>query len=208
VTLTYWANENTAWNVTGIISSAINPFFVVTLTFPLIWFWRWLNRYGLEPSTPTKMAIGMVLTGCAFLIMYAAALVGEEGTPALYEQAWAASEASDDSFPVEWNEIRYQYRLSPLWLIGAYFVLTVAELMLSPMGLALVAKVSPTKYLGIMMGGWFVATAIGNKLTMIGVLWDRWLHSEFFLLLAGMALVVAVLLFFLLRPLKKAMPGV
>jgi POT family proton-dependent oligopeptide transporter len=59
-----------------------------------------------------------------------------------------------------------------------------------------------------MMGGWFVATAIGNKLTQIGVLWDKWLRSDFWLLLSGLALVMAVVLFLLLKPLKKAMPGV
>ena len=59
-----------------------------------------------------------------------------------------------------------------------------------------------------MMGGWFLATAIGNKLTQIGVLWDQWLHSSFWLLLSVLSLVMAVVLFLLLRPLKKAMPGV
>ncbi len=59
-----------------------------------------------------------------------------------------------------------------------------------------------------MMGGWFLATAIGNKLTAIGVYWDRWSHAQFFLTLALMAFGMAVVLFVLLRPLKKAMPGV
>src|SRR5262245_25124415 len=186
-TLLYWADENTDWNVSGTISHAINPFWVVTLTFPLIWFWKWLDARGLEPSTPTKMACGMILTGVAFLILYAAALGGE-----------ASSQ----------DERHYAYKVSPAWLVGAYAVLTLAELMLSPMGLALVAKVSPTRHLGIMMGGWFVATAIGNKLTVIGVLWTEWLHSSFWLLLSGLSFAIAVVLLLLLRPLKKAMPGV
>ena len=59
-----------------------------------------------------------------------------------------------------------------------------------------------------MMGGWFAATAIGNKLTMIGVYWDKWLHSTFFLVLGTAALVMGFVLFGLLRPLKKWMPGV
>jgi POT family proton-dependent oligopeptide transporter len=59
-----------------------------------------------------------------------------------------------------------------------------------------------------MMGGWFVATAIGNKLTAIGKLWDKWSHSDFFALLGTLALITAVVLFVLLKPLKKAMPGV
>ena len=86
--------------------------------------------------------------------------------------------------------------------------MTLGELMLSPMGLSLVSKVAPISIRGLMMGGWFVATAIGNKLTQIGVYWDIWLQSQFFLVLALMALFMAVVLAVLLKPLKKAMPGV
>ncbi len=80
--------------------------------------------------------------------------------------------------------------------------------MLSPMGLSLVSKVAPVSKRGLLMGGWFVATAIGNKLTQIGVFWDIWLQSSFFLVLACMALFMAIVLFAILKPLKKAMPGV
>ncbi len=199
-TLTYWANDNTDWTaskvlpfivgivtfgtvsgdeMSGVISNAINPFWIVTLTFPLVWFWRQLDRRGREPSTPTKIAIGMFLTAVSFYILYFAAKAGGDGG-----------------------------RVSPWWLIGAYFVISLGELMLSPMGLSLVSKVAPLRLRGVMMGGWFAATAIGNKLTMIGVYWDRWLHSSFFAVLGTCALVMAVVLLFLLRPLKKAMPGV
>lgn len=179
-TLTYWANNNTDWNVSGVISNAINPFWVVTLTFPLVWLWTWLDSKGMEPSTPTKMAIGMCLTGLSFGVLYLAAINGGDAG----------------------------VRMSPAWLIGAYAVLTLGELMLSPMGLSLVSKVAPQRMRGVMMGGWFVATAIGNKLTMIGVYWEVWKHSTFFLVLGSMALAMAVVLLFLLKPLKKAMPGV
>ena len=186
-TLTYWADENTDWEVSGIISNAINPFWVLTLTFPLVWFWQWLDRRGLEPSTPTKMAMGMTLTGLSFFILYVAARIGE------------ASVTGDNP---------YAFVVSPAWLIASYGVVTLGELMLSPMGLSLVSKVAPYRMRGLMMGGWFVATAIGNKLTMIGVFWDQWLHSTFFAVLGAMALVMAGVLFALLKPLKRAMPGV
>ncbi|HJQ70232.1 MAG TPA: peptide MFS transporter [Blastocatellia bacterium] len=186
-TLTYWANDNTDWNVSGTISNAINPFWVVTLTFPLVFFWKWLDKKGKEPATPTKMAIGMTLTGLSFFILYFAAKTGEAAAPA--------------GSP-------YAFKVSPAWLIISYAVVTLGELMLSPMGLALVSKVAPIRMRGLMMGGWFVATAIGNKLTAIGVYWDQWLHSSFFAVLGAMALVMAVVLVFLLKPLKKAMPGV
>ena len=186
-TMTYWANENTAWQVTGIISNAINPAWVVLLTFPLVAFWRRLDRSGREPSTPVKMAIGMGLTATAFLVLFAAAKAGE-------------ASVTDGNI--------YNYRVSPLWLVGAYGVLTLGELMLSPMGLSLVSKVAPRQHRGIMMGGWFVATAIGNKLTQIGKLWDDMPHSSFWLMLSGAAVVMAIVLLLVLKPLKRAMPGV
>jgi POT family proton-dependent oligopeptide transporter len=186
-TLTYWANDNTAWQASGIISLALNAGWVIVLTFPLVAFWRWLDRKGLEPSTPTKMAFGMMLTGLSFFILFIAARVGE-----------ATVTGSDP----------YAFKVSPAWLIGAYGVLTLGELMLSPMGLSLVSKVAPIRFRGVMMGGWFVATAIGNKLTQIGELWDDWLHSTFWLTLSGAALLMAIVLLVLLKPLKKAMPGV
>jgi POT family proton-dependent oligopeptide transporter len=75
------------------------------------------------------------------------------------------------------------------------------------MGLALVSKVAPIRMRGLMMGGWFVATAIGNKLTMIGVYWEKWPQSTFFAVLGASALFMAIVLVLLLKPLKKAMPG-
>jgi POT family proton-dependent oligopeptide transporter len=108
-TLTYWADNNTDWEVSGIISNAINPAWVIILTFPLVWFWKQLDKRGLEPATPTKMAIGMCLTGLSFFIMFFAGRAGGDVG-----------------------------RVSPWWLIGAYAVLTLGELMLSPMGLSLV----------------------------------------------------------------------
>ena len=190
-TITYWGNENTNWKVTGIISNAINPGWVILLTFPVIALWRWLDKKGLEPSTPTKMVFGMVLTACAFIIWFIAAKIGEGSLP-----------ASANPYALG------AYKMSPLWLLGAYGVLTAGELMLSPMGLSLVSKVSPIRWRGIMMGGWFVATGFGNKLTQIGQLWDDWLHSTFWLFCAGCALFMALVLLVLLKPLKKAMPGV
>jgi POT family proton-dependent oligopeptide transporter len=200
-TWTYWANDNTDWSasavvpilvkiltlgivssedISGVISNAINPFWVIVLTFPLIAFWGWLDKRGLEPSTPAKMGIGMFLVSAAYLIMYQAALSGGDTG-----------------------------RVSPWWLITAYGVITLGELMLSPMGLSLVSKVAPIRLRGVMMGGWFAATSIGNYLVgTIGVQWTVWSHSKFFLVIAAMCAAIGVLLFAILKPLKKAMPGV
>lgn len=183
LTLIYFANDHTDWSaigdVSGVLSAAINPFWIITLTFPLIAFWGWLDRRGLQPSTPAKMALGMVLIACSFYLMAIASVSGgNEG------------------------------RVSPLWLISTYAIVSLGELMLSPMGLSLVSKVAPARMRGVMMGGWFVATALGGKLTAIGVYWSVWRHSTFFALLATLAMAMAVLLWAVLKPLKKAMPGV
>ncbi len=200
-TWTYWANDNTDWtasrvvpvifkvftlgllktdDVSGVISNAINPFWVIALTFPLIAFWGWLDKRGKEPSTPAKMGIGMFLVAAAYLVMYQAARSGGDTG-----------------------------KVSPWWLIGAYAVITLGELMLSPMGLSLVSKVAPIRLRGIMMGGWFAATASGNYLVgTIGVKWTVWTHSKFFFVVAMMAAAVGLVLFLILKPLKKAMPGV
>ncbi len=261
-TITYWADDNTNWKVSGIISNAINPFWVVTLTFPVVWFWGWLNRLGKEPSTPVKMMIGMFFTAASFAILYFGARSGEgadvradlhasgdfritdrslrqleeEGVPRQVLDKLDRHDikgkkfASDDKSsgeakligalesaltPEEVSQHRpaiqkrtYLFKVSPLWLIIAVAVVTLGELMLSPMGLSLVSKVAPVRMRGLMMGGWFVATAIGNKLTAIGVYWEQWLQSTFFAVLGCMALAMGVVLFFLLKPLKKAMPGV
>lgn len=269
-TLTYWADDNTAWDVTGTISNAINPFWIITLTFPLVWFWKWLDRRGKEPATPTKMAMGMFLTALSFFILYAAAKSGEGQTPnaeqlnagsfrvterslenlqsqgvppdvvgrikaakdekgkfVVLDKKFSKSEdgatTGQQSLKAALTKVlgpdaaRYEpafiqegfiFRVSPFWLILAYAVISLGELMLSPMGLSLVSKVAPVRMRGLLMGGWFVATAIGNKLTAIGVYWTYWKQSSFFIILGGMAFVMAIVLLFLLRPLKKAMPGV
>jgi POT family proton-dependent oligopeptide transporter len=186
-TITYWADENTNWSVRGIISNAINPAWVILLTIPLITFWKWLGKKGKEPATPTKMVLGMAMTSAAFLIFFIAAKVGE-------------SSVTGDNI--------YAFKMSPMWLLGAYGVLTLGELMLSPMGLSLVSKVAPTRFRGVMMGGWFVATGLGNKLTQIAVFWTEWKHSSFWLVLSAAAMGMAIVLLVLIRPLKKAMPGV
>ena len=186
-TLTYWANDNTAWNVSGTISNAINPFFILVFSFPLVRFWRFLGERGKEPSTPAKMAMGMLLTGLSFFVLYWAAKLGE-----------ATVIGSDP----------YDYEVSPAWLITSYAVVTLGELLLSPMGLSLVSKVAPFRLRGMMMGGWFVATAIGNKLTAIGVYWTRWPHSLFFAVLGLMCVAVAGIMGAVLKPLKKSMPGI
>jgi len=79
-TITYFADDNTDWNVSGTISNSINAIWILILTFPLVWFWGFLDRRGKEPSTPTKMAFGMTLTGLSFLVLGYGAYIGENST--------------------------------------------------------------------------------------------------------------------------------
>jgi POT family proton-dependent oligopeptide transporter len=220
--MTWWADENTDWKssrvipwfitllslgtvdpaeASGVISNSINAFWIIVLSIPLVKFWGWLNKRGIEPSTPTKMAIGMVLAGLSFLILAVAARLGGDQDFQFDSQGQALL--------TEKGEFRaIQHLVSPWWLIASYGVLSLGELCLSPMGLSLVSKVAPARMRGLMMGGWFVATAIGNKLTVISVLWPRTYHSTFWLLDASLAMMMAVILLTLLRRLKRAMPGV
>lgn len=123
-----------------------DPFFVVTLTPVSLAFFDWLANRRREPSAPRKIGYGMILAGGAFAIM----MIGS------------------------WNIIGTSATVSPNWLISCYLVLTIAELLLSPMGLSFVTKVAPPKYKGSMMGGWFAATAIGNYLVSIPMmLWGK-----------------------------------
>jgi proton-dependent oligopeptide transporter, POT family len=178
-TLTYFANDNTDWEFSGIISNAIEPFFVITFSLPLVWLWKKLDEKGREPATTTKIAIGMFLMAIAYYLMYFAGKAGGDTG-----------------------------KVSPAWIVSFYALVGLAEITLSPMALSLVSKVAPARVRGLMMGLWFVATGLGGKLTQIGVYWTVWKHSTFFFVLASMSLATAIVLVLVLRPLKRAMPGV
>jgi POT family proton-dependent oligopeptide transporter len=144
-----------------------------------------LAKKGKEPSSPMKIGLGMLVAGAAFIIL----MVGSWGLPVQAEQL-AATEAGTATL------------VSPNWLISTYFVLTVAELLLSPIGISFVSKVAPPQYKGMMMGGWFVATAIGNFLISIpGLLWGMELYIVWGVLIA-VCLVSAIFIFSILKRLE------
>lgn len=171
LTLTFWARDATRTSLSPELFQSVNPFFVLAFTPLLVVFWNVLRRRKLEPSTAAKLGIGMLLTAGCYGIMASAAFAG-------------------GNFG----------RVSVAWLISSYAVMTVGELCLSPMGLSLASKLSPWKIRGMMMGGWFAATAIGNYLSgLLGAFWDQMLHSTFFIILVGTSLFAAALLFMVLR---------
>lgn len=169
------------------IFQQFNPFFVVALTPVSLAVFGYLARRKKEPSAPRKIGIGMVIAACGFLIL----AIGSLGLPTPKE--------------VEAAGINPDVLVSPNWLISTYLVLTFAELLLSPMGISFVSKVAPPKYKGMMMGGWFVATAIGNYLVaIIGYLWGGMQLWMVWSVLIVLCLISAIFIFSIMRKLEQA----
>ena len=168
------------------IFQQFNPFFVVALTPVSLAVFGYLARRKKEPSAPRKIGIGMVIAACGFLIL----AIGSLGLPTPKE--------------VEAAGINPDVLVSPNWLISTYLVLTFAELLLSPMGISFVSKVAPPKYKGMMMGGWFVATAIGNYLVaIIGYLWGGIQWRMVWSVLIVCCLLSALFIFSIMKKLEK-----
>lgn len=169
------------------VFQSFNPLFIVALTFPVMGAFAWMNKKGIEPSTPKKIGIGMIIAALGFIII----LVASIGVP---------SPASLGGVPVSDAD-----RVSPYWLMSSYLVLTVAELFLSPMGLSFVSKVAPSRFQGLMQGGWLLATAVGNKLLFVGtILWDKVNLSTLWLVFIVCCLLSATFIFSILKRLEKA----
>lgn len=176
-----------AVEVNAPIFQQFNPFFVVALTPVSMAIFSSLARKGKEPSAPRKIGLGMLVAACGYIIMVIASL----GllTPSAQAEAVQAGTASF---------------VSPNWLVSTYLVLTFGELLLSPMGISFVSKVAPPKYKGMMMGGWFVSTAVGNYLTAVAAwLWgdlDLWIVWG---VLVALCLVSAIFIFSVMKKLEK-----
>lgn len=160
-----------------------NPFFVVSLTPFSILFFGILAKKGHEVAAPTRIAWGMFVAALGFSVITLA--------------------STDLISPMDLGD-KTQSVLSPGWLISTYFTLTLAELLLSPMGISFVSKVAPPKYKGLMMGGWFVAAAIGNYLSSIpSMLWNKVPLMYNWGILIALCLLSALVMFALLKKLKQ-----
>ena len=168
------------------VFQSFNPLFIVALTFPVMAAFAWLSKKGIEPSTPKKIGIGMIIAAIGFIVV-------------LISSIGLQSPSSLAGAPV--NELD---RVSPYWLISSYLILTVAELFLSPMGLSFVSKVAPSRFQGLMQGGWLLATAVGNKLLVVGtILWDKVELTTLWLVFIICCLVSATFIFSILKRLEK-----
>jgi POT family proton-dependent oligopeptide transporter len=159
------------------IFQSVNPFFVVILTPLIIAFFAFMRKRGKEPTTASKIAYGLLISALSTLVMVIAVGVTDNG----------------------------MHKASAWWLIASYGVVTVGELLLSPMGLSMVSKLSPVRLTALMMGGWSLATSIGNKLS--GVLaknWDKFDNkAHYFWLNFALLMVATIIMFVLLKRLNK-----
>ena len=167
------------------IFQQFNPFYVVALTPVSLAIFGWLAARNKEPKAPRKIAYGMIVAAVAFCLMLYASLT----LPSPNEQA-----ALGDAAP----------RVSSYWLISTYLILTFGELLLSPMGISFVSKVAPPKYKGACMGGWFVSTAIGNQLVMVGgLLWGDLPLWSVWAVFACLCVLAALFMFTIMKRLEK-----
>lgn len=170
-------NEVSLWATN--LSQSINPGWVILLTPLIVAFFAWMRRRNKEPSTATKIAFGLFISALSALVMVAAVYANNNGGE----------------------------KASVLWLISSYGVITIGELLLSPMGLSLVSKLSPVRITSLMMGGWFVSTSIGNKLSgVLATMWDNYSNkANYFLLNFFLLLFAAIMCFAMLKWLNRVM---
>src|SRR5262249_37481999 len=152
-TFTLFARDNIATTIPPERFSSFEALGVIVLSPAAAWLWAVLNRQGREPSTPTKMLMGIAFLALAFgLLAFAAGAGGNTG------------------------------RITIGWLISANILLAVGEVALSPMGMSLVNRLAPPRLRGLMMGAWYASLALGGKLSGFigGGLGDPPPHPPFF----------------------------
>ena len=172
-------------SISAPIFQQFNACFVVMLTPVSIAFFGWLAKLGKEPKAPVKIGLGMLVAAAAYVLM----IVGCLGLPAPAYNADGSNMHMAD--------------VTPNLLVGTYLVLTFAELLLSPIGISFVSKVAPPKYKGMMMGAWFVSTALGNTLVAIpGFLWGMDLTIVWGTLMV-ICIVAALFIFSIIKKLNK-----
>ncbi|HOY30012.1 MAG TPA: peptide MFS transporter [Flavobacteriales bacterium] len=159
---------------------SINPLWVILLTPVVVGFFAFLRRRNMEPSTASKIGWGLLVSALSTLVMVWAVRICDNG----------------------------EIKASSWWLIATYGVVTIGELMLSPMGLSLVSKVSPKRLTALMMGGWFLSTSIGNKLSgVLASLWDTYADkANFFWVNFALLMAATVIMFAMLRWLNRIIP--
>jgi len=167
------------WNFPSTLFQSVQPLFVII--FSPIFAWIWLRMGKHEPSSPTKFGFGLFFVGLSFLLLVPGAAIAQQ----------------------------QGIKVSPMWLIGVYFLQTVGELCLSPVGLSMVTKLAPPRIVGLMLGVFFLSISFGNKLGgYCAGFFDRLPLPKLFGAVAGTTLAAAFILFLLVKPIRKLMGGV
>jgi len=168
------------WEVPASWLQSVNPLFIIALAPVAGWLWVFLNNKRIEPPLPVKFGMGLVLLGLGFLVM-----------------AWGAT------YTVEGQLV------SPAWLISTYFLHTCGELSLSPVGLSSITKLSPKRYVGQMMGTWFMGAALGNLVAGLVAGFFETLPLPLLFVRVAIAVIVAGLFFVVFyKPIRNQMGGV
>jgi POT family proton-dependent oligopeptide transporter len=149
---------------------SLNPFFIVALTLIFVPLFGWMRKRGKEPTTASKFGMALFISGLSALVMVFAIM----SVPSVYT-----------------------HKTSPYWLALSYFVFTISEIFLSPIGLSLVSKLAPARLTALMMGGWFLSTSIGGKIAgVMTTFWDDFTDKKmFFLILVIAAFIGGILIF-------------
>jgi POT family proton-dependent oligopeptide transporter len=170
-----WPEDGKLNLISTELFQSINPGFIILFTPLVVGFFGYMARRRKKGpvSTPTKIGWGMIITALSAIVMIFAVTASNNGT----------------------------IKASALWLFGTYAVITIGELCLSPMGLSLVSKLSPPRITALMMGGWFLSTSIGNKLSgVLSGMWDTYDNKAYFFLTNTLLVTVSVVLIFVMLP--------
>jgi len=173
-----WPNGKEVKLINTELFQSINPLFIVVLTLVFVPLFDYLRKRGKEPTTASKFGMASFIAGLSALVMVFAIM----SVPSIYG-----------------------YKTSPGWLWGTYFVFTISEIFLSPIGLSLVSKLAPARLTALMMGGWFLSTSIGGKIAgVMTSFWDDFTDKKmFFLILVVAAFIGGILIYSRLRSLNQ-----
>lgn len=185
------------WEMPAAFFQSFNPVFIITLAPIVAFIWNKLGAKGMEPASPTKQAMGLLLLSLGYLVI-AFGVQGLDASPGM--------------------------KSSIVWLTSMYLIHTIGELCLSPIGLSMVNKLAPARLASLLMGVWFLSTATANKFA--GTLSALYPYKDgqltptsfmgyevaslfdFFMLFVYMSAVAAVVLFVLSKQLQKMMGGI
>ncbi len=183
-TLNLFADRNSQNSVAGYAFpsswyQSLNALFIITLAPVFAWLWIRLGRRGMEPSSPTKFGIGLVMVGLGFVVLVGGAMLAEGGT-----------------------------LVSPMWLVVVYFLHTCGELTLSPVGLSAMSKLAPVRIGGLIMGVWFLASSVGNYIGgRLAGFYESMTLPTLFGTVAAFGIAAGILLLLFSKPMRRLEEG-